>query len=429
MNYTVSLRIFTLTGLRRPGKIFPLLNMASCSSPGNQYSNAKQILSVIRKEKQIPIQSEKMKRGSQVKILSYNILAQTLLERHTELYTGSNQMYLNWKFRKQLLYQELRDSNADFFCLQEVEETILGDLAKYLETYGYKYLYKKRTSFNVDGCAIFYMEKKFSLCSYSCLEYFKPNVKQLDRHNVGIVATFCVSNTNKELVVATTHILFNQRRHDIKLMQIQMLLTEVDRQAFISENNFRPVVITGDFNFNETSPVYKFITEGHLDLNCVDKRSLLPLDEDDTRYHLNARDMLPPALGITDKSSYVKEFEKRNHLNRLYLRNEELVEEGTNQIIENMFLSKQLSHSLDLHNVFETECGQVASTYHDDWVFVDFIFYNRDNKCPIQCENKLQLVSYKPLPTPEQCEEYICSMPNEFCPSDHLPVVATFLIL
>ncbi|KAL1445877.1 hypothetical protein WDU94_003548 [Cyamophila willieti] len=428
MIFKVSLRLFTLTGLRniKPAKLLPFRTMSYKNSRETVKQN---VLSDIRKEKKMPMDSNDSKPGSEVKIMSYNILSQALLEKHTELYTGNNRMYLEWEYRKQLLYKELRDSQVDFLCLQEVEDEILVDLATFLSTYGYKYLYKKRTSFNVDGCALFYLEKKFTLQSYSCLEFYKQNIQQLDRHNIAIVATFRVSNSDKQVVVATTHILFNQRRHDIKLMQIQMLLTEVDRQAFISENNYRPILITGDFNFNETSPVYNFITEGHIDLNYVNNRSLLPMDKQETRYHLKSRDLLPPVLGITDQCSYVKEFGKRHNLNTLYLRNEELVEEGTNQIIENMFLSKQLSHRLKLSNVFESEVGQVASTHHDDWRYVDFIFFNKDNKCPLRNKHKLLLVSYVTLPTPQQCEDLVCHIPNEFCPSDHLPVIATFQLL
>uniref|UniRef100_A0A8D9BSX8 Protein angel homolog 2 n=2 Tax=Cacopsylla melanoneura TaxID=428564 RepID=A0A8D9BSX8_9HEMI len=402
MIFKVSLRLFTLTGLRnrKPGKLLPFRTMASYNSRHPQSTSKQNVLSDIRKEKRIPLDSNYTKPGPEVKIMSYNILSQVLLEKHTELYIGNNRKYLEWEYRKQLLYKELRDSNVDFLCLQEVEEEILADLAMYLSTYGYKYVYKKRTSFNVDGCALFYLEKKFNLHSYSCLEFFKPDVQQLDRHNIAIVATFSLANSDRQVVVATTHILFNQKRQDIKLMQIQMLFTEVDRQAFISEDNYRPILITGDFNFNETSPVYSFITEGHIDLNYVNKRSLLPMDRQDTRYHLRSTDLLPPVLGITDQCSYVKEFGKRNNLNTLYLRNEELVEETTNQTIANMFLSKQLSHNLKLSNVFETEVGQVASTYHDEWRYVDFIFYNKKNKCPVKNEYKLQLVSYVTLPTP-----------------------------
>lgn len=422
MNFSISFRIFTLTGLRSQSgsklKLFPLYRMAS-------YSESKaNMLPDIRQEKQMCVDKDKLKIGTPLKVLSYNILAQTLLERHTELYTGSNEIYLNWEFRKQLIYRELRDSLADVICLQEVEENILPDLARYLNIYGYKYLYKRRTSSNVDGCAMFYLEHKLSLCSYTNLEFFKPNVQQLDRHNIAIVATFSINNTDQKVVLATTHILFNQKRHDIKLMQTQMLLSEIDRQAFIYENNYHPIIITGDFNLNDSSPVYKFITEGYLDLNCVDKRSLEPLDKANTRFHIDSRDLLPPTLGITDQCSYVQEFGKRNKLNKLYLRNRELIEEGTGVVIENMFQSKHLCHNLQLSSVFDTKHGRIASTYHDAWTYVDFIFYNKLHRNG----SKILLLSYQSLPTPEQCEEYICNMPNEFCPSDHLPVFASFLL-
>jgi protein angel len=96
-------------------------------------------------------------------------------------------------------------------------------------------IYKQRTGSNVDGVAIYYKTGVFELADHTSVEYFQPGISVLDRHNVGLIAKLAVkANPNKHLVVATTHLLFNRNRHDIKLAQTQVLLAEVERFAFES---------------------------------------------------------------------------------------------------------------------------------------------------------------------------------------------------
>lgn len=98
---------------------------------------------------------------------------------------------------------------------------------------GYASIYKQRTGNNVDGIAIYYKRDVFELVDHTTVEYFQPGVSVLDRHNVGLVAKLAVrANPSRYLVVATTHLLYNPRRHDVKLAQMQVLLAEVERFAF-----------------------------------------------------------------------------------------------------------------------------------------------------------------------------------------------------
>lgn len=98
---------------------------------------------------------------------------------------------------------------------------------------GYASIYKQRTGNNVDGIAIYYKRDVFELVDHTSVEYYQPGVSILDRHNVGLVAKLAVrANPSRYLVVATTHLLYNPRRHDVKLAQMQILLAEVERFAF-----------------------------------------------------------------------------------------------------------------------------------------------------------------------------------------------------
>jgi mRNA deadenylase 3'-5' endonuclease subunit Ccr4 len=93
---------------------------------------------------------ERATKGTIVKVLSYNILAQYLLETHRYLYLDNDEKYLTWEYRSRALMQEFAEFDADvrfsisymknallikcsktrFFslqilCLQEVEESKL----------------------------------------------------------------------------------------------------------------------------------------------------------------------------------------------------------------------------------------------------------------------------------------------------------------
>lgn len=66
-----------------------------------------------------------------------------------------------------------------------------------------------------------------------------------------------------EFVVATTHLLYNPRRQDIRLVQIQILLAELDRISKIQDIEANvPVILTGDFNLQPNTAPYNLLTKG-----------------------------------------------------------------------------------------------------------------------------------------------------------------------
>lgn len=103
---------------------------------------------------------------------------------------------------------------------------------------GYKNVYKQRTGNHVDGCAIYFKPSVFKLEEVSTVEFKQPGVRVLDRDNVGIVLKFSVTDSPSNcLVVATTHLLYNPRRQDVKLAQVQVLLAEIERLAYNNKTN------------------------------------------------------------------------------------------------------------------------------------------------------------------------------------------------
>ena len=66
-----------------------------------------------------------------------------------------------------------------------------------------------------------------------------------------------------EFVVATTHLLYNPKRQDIRLVQIQILLAELDRISKIQDIEANvPVILTGDFNLQPNTAPYNLLTKG-----------------------------------------------------------------------------------------------------------------------------------------------------------------------
>lgn len=69
---------------------------------------------------------------------------------------------------------------------------------------------------------------------------------------------------NVQLVVATTHLLYNPRRCDIKLAQTQLMLAEIEKLAYKGHNKFTgqaeylPIIFTGDMNYSPESGKKKF---------------------------------------------------------------------------------------------------------------------------------------------------------------------------
>ena len=97
--------------------------------------------------------------------------------------------------------------------------------------------YSHRGSDKPDGCGIFYKKNLFKLSDISVINYFRGNKTLLDRQNSAVVVKLeFTKHPGTYIVIATTHLLYNQNRQDVKLGQMQVLLAEIDRIAYKGEN-------------------------------------------------------------------------------------------------------------------------------------------------------------------------------------------------
>ncbi|XP_070157664.1 protein angel [Polyergus mexicanus] len=383
-----------------------------------------------------------------LRLLSFNILAQNLLEDHSYLYQDHNKKALNWKIRKTLVIQEIREADANVICLQEMQEDHLLDFVIPFKQLGYEYLYKKRTNDKKDGLLLLYRSNQFVLLDYAKVELYQTDIELLNRDNVGIIAKLSLRDSPEtQVVVATTHLLYNPRRNDVRLAQTQLLLAEIERIAFVENTmmgpKYLPIILTGDFNLEPFTGVYKFLTEGSFEYYGKG-RNLEP-----SQYNFLSNSLIPSRLCITDNCQHfniLTQRLQREGTGKVMLENSELplqkrdgnmtiscnvntlqqnsvnINTGCTQIeivkgYSVRFSSGTLTHPFNMRSVYghiSAHGEKEATTHQDKWITVDYIFYSN-----------IQPIEKYALPTVSQCTA-LPKIPNFVVGSDHLCIGATF---
>ncbi|XP_038600267.1 protein angel homolog 1 isoform X2 [Tachyglossus aculeatus] len=420
----------------------------------------------------------------QFTVMSYNILAQDLVHQCPELYLHCHPDVLNWDYRFANLLQEFQHWDPDILCLQEVQEDHYWEqLEPALRMMGFTSFYKRRTRCKTDGCAICYKHTRFRLLSSSPVEYFRPGLELLNRDNVGLVLLLqplvpesSGPGATGPLCVANTHLLYNPRRGDIKLAQIAILLAEVDKMARLEDDSYCPIILCGDLNSVPNSPLYDFIRKGRLRYRGIPVWKVS--GQEDFSHQLYQRKLSTPlwpsSLGISDSCQYTasclpKIAEKRKY-NRDFLLSLRfcdiacqrpmglvLLEGVTDATSERPkgwsrsipeadskdlqpFLpstADTLQHSLRLTSVYshflpQQGCPEVTTVPLGLGATVDYIFFSakpsedgpgashdRSWGRALKLLGRLSLLS----------EEVIWAangLPNPFCSSDHLCLLASF---
>ncbi|KAK3863556.1 hypothetical protein Pcinc_030706 [Petrolisthes cinctipes] len=398
-------------------------------------------------------------------VMCYNVLAQSLLQDNNNLYKSCDDEHLTWSYRWALLQHEISGINPDILMLQEVQASHYHSHYLPWFTYlGYDGLFKKRTGLKSDGCAIFYKRSKFSLLEHCSVEYLQPQTSNLlDRDNIALIAKFSsVSQPDAPpLCVATTHLLYNPKRHDIKLAQAVLLLTELDRLCYQGEEggrpNYCPLLVTGDFNAEPHSTLIGFLMAGRIQYEGLSRRTLARYGSFDS---LLDSCLLPPSLGITDrcqhsvlaqgrftenvhggpifrlsdKRSLEENLIRINHSDRF--QQKDASKKSQDHSLGGVYGPRQsgwFSHGFNFKSVYSHQ-GRggrppEVTTHHSNWTTVDYMFYNRvySTAQATSVEGKLKLLArYRLLTGPEASR--FGPLPSAVCPSDHFPLAAQFLL-
>uniref|UniRef100_A0A182NPK7 Endonuclease/exonuclease/phosphatase domain-containing protein n=1 Tax=Anopheles dirus TaxID=7168 RepID=A0A182NPK7_9DIPT len=386
-------------------------------------------------------------------VMCYNILAQDLLECHASLYDGHDPRALPWNHRYERLMAEINVIQPDVLCVQELQENHAESFMTGLRQ-EYKMLYKKRTGdVKTDGCAVFYRSALFDLLDHHKVEYFQPKVNKLNRENVAIIAKLSLkANPRAKLVVATTHLLYNPRRQDIRLAQVQLLLAELDRFAYSGTTSngvplYDPVVLCGDFNLQPFSAPYELLTTGELRYDQLASRSLQPTSPHGYEDPLG-KYFLPPALGITDKCQHTVLRDRGQQVHHDQVPPSHVTKSAEVDLeaaavepaiadCRTEFSTGTLSHRLVFESAYrhtpgEREERQRATTFQNEWITVDYLFYTpyrSATECGGTLPNRnLDLLQVYALPTVPQCCWEIGTIPNRVYGSDHFALAGRFLL-
>ncbi|XP_010244171.1 PREDICTED: carbon catabolite repressor protein 4 homolog 4 [Nelumbo nucifera] len=248
--------------------------------------------------------------GCRFRIVSYNILAQVYVK--SSYFPHSPSPCLKWKTRSQAILTVLKSLEADFFCIQELDEYDAFYKGN-VENHGYSSIYIQRSGQKRDGCGIFYRHSIAELVLEEKIEYNDlvdtvedgtissislqtnaltledkeanstddslpkngPNDRgdpndprvRLKRDCVGIMAAFKLRDPSNHLVIlANTHLYWDPEWADVKLAQAKYLLkrlAQFKEIVSIKYNCRLSVILAGDFNSIPGDKVYQYLISGN----------------------------------------------------------------------------------------------------------------------------------------------------------------------
>ncbi|KAL2074190.1 hypothetical protein VTL71DRAFT_7968 [Oculimacula yallundae] len=186
------------------------------------------------------------------KVYSFNILSNQACTR--KMYGYSAIKALDWDYRKSQILADIRNSNADFVCLQEVDQETFGEFFSVQLAYNdYKGVFWPRGRAKimsgenvklVDGCATFFKSSKYILLDKQLIDFKgiainRPDMKNqndifnrvMPRDHIGVATFFENRQTGSRLILVNTHLFWDPAYADVKLIQTAILIGEVSRLA------------------------------------------------------------------------------------------------------------------------------------------------------------------------------------------------------
>ena len=379
-----------------------------------------------------------------IRIMSYNILADYLVNEHIDLYRYCKEEDLAWENRCRKILDEILFYSPAILCLQEAQEKHLYEnLLPTLKENQYKLaIFQKRTSDNKhDGCAILYKSNILKLIGTKGLELYVQDHPILDRDNAAVISRFQVindnnnnysnnvsanrekteSNTiNSDIIVATIHVVFNPKRGDIKMEQSHLLCETISK--FIDETGnstssttpttLKPAVfICGDFNSGENSAIYKFFRTGNVDLTGVDHRKI---SGKNAMYMIN---------NIQKSNAINRMNNGHNRKNSRYDATKKIIYEHSLGKLSSLYdctidgnMNYTNNNKYNHNNIGRNEPWFTSFSNGKHPTTVDFLYFTPTN---------IQPKGYFSVPTYNYIKR-IGHMPNELQPSDHVSLIGDF---
>lgn len=356
-------------------------------------------------------------------VMSYNILSQDLLLSNRYLYKHCQPLILEWQHRFSNIIKELERYGADIMCLQEVQEDHYKKQIKpSLESLGYHCEYKRRTGNKLDGCMVAFKLSRFTLVSSHAVEFYRRGIPLMDRDNVGLVVNLRavdLRGSEQIICVATTHLLYNPRRGDIKLAQLALLMAEISQVAQMDDGSTCPVVLCGDFNSVPASPLYTFIKDSKLEYAGMPIGKVSGQEESHRGQRILTVPIWPTELGVSQLCQYDKQTKEPDLMHS----------RQQDSVFLNCF-KPRIEHRLNLSSVYShylKEGGQpeITTCHSRTAITVDYIFYSPLPSEDLATKKGMQLLSRLSLVGEAELQR-INGLPNQSHSSDHLPLIAKF---
>ena len=432
--------------------------------------------------------SNNSKKSLKIRFMSYNILADGLIKN--DAYFNIEKKYLDNKNRMEtIIERDILSQNPDIINLQEVQPEN-EDLIENLVILGYSYNYKKRLEPRVDGLLTAFKKDKFELVYFYTMHFYYPDLSPLlDRQNI---ATFTIlkditkqPDTLKELfLVVNTHIQYNNKRGDIKVTQILLIIKAIKFLQCCFYNNNLHVIFSGDLNTAPKSPIYQMLAFSEFKWFSSYKSywsgQLLANNNLYKEFFKNEESDDPRKTFKWLNNHYFSKYNDNYDSSDVWELIEDLVEQFINQDGEILLLEKKNTkqqhgnykqhcnkdnHIYSIRNMlkeigfksaygdclrsaafsknnqykiidnyfihdnrhtswepFMTSCGEFPHMITVDYIFFSSILTNRKESYKrMRCTDIFQIPNV-------EFYDYMKYLPNKFLPSDHLPLCCDFEI-
>lgn len=227
--------------------------------------------------------------GPKISIMTYNALAQALINRKRYPTSGTA---LRWANRSKAMFEEIGDYGPDVLCLQEVDVASWDTEWKpKLQGLGYQAIFHSSRQ-KKHGVAIAYKAKNFTCVLHMLVDYDNEMTEGMERSkitdNVGLFVYLSFNTeflkdrsptSKKGLLVGTTHLYwhafasFERTRQTYILLQLCKKFAANTRTLFGSDLTFY-TYLAGDFNSQPFDAAYLSITEKPIEYKGITKNGL-----------------------------------------------------------------------------------------------------------------------------------------------------------
>ncbi|ROT39882.1 glucose-repressible alcohol dehydrogenase transcriptional effector [Sodiomyces alkalinus F11] len=200
----------------------------------------------------ITVQEDVSASLERIKVFSWNVLCDKYATPQTYGYTPTGA--LSWEYRKECVMEELRDKDADFLCLQEIStESFKEELSPALAQMDYKGVHWPKTraktmgekdALGVDGCATFFKASKYILLDKQVIEFAaiainRPDMKNqhdvfnrvMPKDNIAVVCFLESRATGARVILVNGHLAWESVLADVKVIQTGILMEQIAKYA------------------------------------------------------------------------------------------------------------------------------------------------------------------------------------------------------